>query len=750
MKNRKTLFILLVSLLSLAGTATWAQTASVSGQISTHEGAGNVPLPGVTIRLIGTVYGNVSDANGQYQIPHIPAGIYQIAVTYVGYRDYKTTIQLKAGQNATLNVSLEEESLQTDEVVVTAARRQQLSSEAPVSISVLGAKEIETRNIQVLDDALRYTPGVQLSDNQVNVRGSSGFAYGVGSRIQFLIDGIPMLNAESGGISFNLVPTAQVKQIEVIKGPGSALYGGGALGGVINVITKDFPAKPQTSFRSFGGAYPKVRYPEWRNWSGGDRTRYMWGGSLAHAQQVSPKLGFWVSATYLGTEGYMSNSNGNEVQTAAKIGWNITPKLKWETLITGTWSHKFGFVYWKSAREALVVARTDLLNGSSDSEVRKLSVMPVFTWLISNTSFLTVKNRFYGVHSLPIEYGGVLGPKERQVLGGRYGTEVQYNADLKKNRYLIAGASIDRNATNSERMFGGGSDPKSQPEAALFGQYEQKIGPKVNTVIGLRYDYYRVSTDETVTKWSPKVSFSCLVNPLLNLRAAWGLGFRVPGVAERYVNNSEFLPIIANPTIKPEQSNGIELGAKGFFPLPIENWGGQYDVAYFYNVYTDLVEPKFLSDERAFKFINLTKGRIQGMDASMSLGEKSGKILFNAGYTYLDTQDQSDANNLRPLAFRSRHLLLASFSIRPWKMLDLGVDYRYASAFDRIDSDFGYFVPDANIHLPTKVWDLRIGYDFGHIRTSFLVKNAGEYYYMERPAVIAPIRHFILQLMADL
>ncbi|MBL7976790.1 MAG: TonB-dependent receptor [Bacteroidetes Order II. Incertae sedis bacterium] len=745
--NLRFLFLVFFGVMYFGHTPLLAQSATFSGTVQTEDGK---PFPGATIRLSGTGYGAVSDINGHFIVRSVSPNVYQVIVSAVGYLTQKETISLKVGETLLRTYRLREESMQTDEVVITAARREQLNSEAPVSIAVLGAKDIEVRNIVQLDDALRYTPGVQLSDNQVNVRGSTGFSYGVGSRIQFLVDGVPMLNADTGGIAFNLVPTAQIKQVEVIKGPGSALYGGGALGGVINVITKDFPEKPETSFRSYAGVHPPVRYTEWKqSWTGSQRNRYFWGANISRSEQVTPKLGYWVNVNYAQTEGYFQNSDGYEGYLAAKLGYQFSSRLKTETLVTSSLTHKNGFVYWASGRDALRVAKTSLLNGSSDNEVRRLAILPVFTFLVNPSVFISLKNRFYGGTTIPI-WNGALVERDQWTTGVRFGSELQANIDLKAKRYLIFGAGFDQNATNSKRFFGGDDTNFAQPEWAVFGQYEQQLLKKINLVAGFRLDRYEISSTDVVQRFSPKFNVSYTLNPALNLRVAWGYGFRVPGITERYVNNSEFLPVIPNTQLRPEISNGYEAGLKGFFALPIEDWGGQYDVAAFSNQYTDLVEPKFQNNARAFQFVNLTKGQINGVDASVSAGRKDGRLLFNLAYLLLDGKDRSDPNNILPLNYRSKHLLQASISVSPLQRLEVGLDFRYASAFERVDSDFGNFIPDATLHLPIKVWDARLRYDFGKIQISLLAKNAGEYYYMERPAILAPTRNFILQLQGNL
>ena len=124
----------------------------------------------------------------------------------------------------------------------------------------MDAAEIRQRNSTSLDDALRYVRGVNMTGTQVNIRGSSGYSLGAGSRVLMLLDGIPFFAGDTGELNFEAIPMGQVDRIEVVKGASSALYGSNALGGVINIITKPIPETPETIVRTYGGMYNRPTY----------------------------------------------------------------------------------------------------------------------------------------------------------------------------------------------------------------------------------------------------------------------------------------------------------------------------------------------------------------------------------------------------------------------------------------------------------------------------------------------------------
>ncbi|MBI3579749.1 MAG: TonB-dependent receptor, partial [Ignavibacteriales bacterium] len=184
------------------------------------------PLVGANVMIKGTFLGAVTNVHGEFRIYRIPVGIYTIEASFVGYQRKKFDgIIIKEGEEYTLSLQLMPSAIQAEEIVVTASRREQSLQEVPVSVSTVTAKTIAERNSVTLDDALRYVPGVNLLQDQINIRGSTGYSRGVGSRVLLLLDGLPFITGDTGEINWESIPTHQIERIEVVKGAGSALYG---------------------------------------------------------------------------------------------------------------------------------------------------------------------------------------------------------------------------------------------------------------------------------------------------------------------------------------------------------------------------------------------------------------------------------------------------------------------------------------------------------------------------------------------
>jgi outer membrane cobalamin receptor len=228
-------------------------------------------------------------------------------------------------------------------------------------------------------------------------------------------------------------------------------------------------------------------------------------------------------------------------------------------------------------------------------------------------------------------------------------------------------------------------------------------------------------------------------------RAAFGQGFRVPSLAERFTDNQDFFPIIRNLKLRPEESTSYEIGVRGGLPLAGQGTA-QVDVAVFWNEFENLIEPKLIPEQSAFQFVNLTEARIRGLEAAVDASIQEDRLMLRMAYTFLDTRDFTTDT---ALAFRPKHLVKAGFDVQVLGPIEAGLDFRYASKPDVLDSDFARFVPDADVLIETRVFDLRLGARWQHARIAALVRNAFEYYYLERPALLAPGREMLLQFQVD-
>jgi len=737
-------------LLSIAALPLQAQPTSATLAGTVRDIYGN-PLMGVNVVLVGTLYGAATNIDGNYVIENIPAGLYTVRASAVGYVPAEASVDLTAGATQRVDFALVPTVVEVPEVVVTAARRAQPIEQVPISLSVLPLHALTERGVATLDDALRYIPGVQMAGNQVNIRGSSGFTYNAGSRVLLLLDGFPMLAPDADGIPFELLPIAQIDRIEVLKGPGSALYGSGALGGVVQVITRDFPEQPETEIRLSSGAYEPVRYAEWRaRWEGARHWRPFGTVIVTHARRLNDRLGGWVHATYLHDSGHLNASERTMLQGHAKLRWQPTADVRVVVLSGLTWRRSDSFLYWNGLRDPLNPGRIPASGskdavGTNDTQSLQWTLLPALTHVVSPKLFYTASGRLYMLALRPLDEQGRPKPLSKGTLGFRYGGQLQLDWQPTSGQYLTIGATADALATRSSFFPETDGHPfRSQPEIAAFGQWEQAVGLRWRLTGGLRFDAYQLRPNRWITRLSPKANGLFQAHRNLTLHAALGLGFRVPSVAERYIENQDFFPIVSNPDLLPETSMGYELGLR--YRKNAGNLAeAQLELAVFRTDYQDLIEPRFQRERLAFQFVNLTRARIQGFETLLRLKLLGERFESQIGYTWLEAKDLTGPAPL-PLSFRSRHLFKGGLTLALPARLSTGADLRLASRPERIDSEFARFVPDAEVTVPVRVLDLRLSWQYSKLILTLMVKNALDYYYVERPALLAPPRHLQLQL----
>ncbi|WP_315578098.1 TonB-dependent receptor [Hoylesella oralis] len=244
--NKSTFYILLSLFLCLPGTL-WAADdnttdtgtdANVFGHVvdaKTHE-----HLPYVYVAVNGTTLETSTDATGHYFLKHLPIGTCTIEVKLLGYRTSKREITTVAGKTLELNFELTADAISLDEVVTTANRSQTLRREAPALVNVVDTKTFEVTNSACLSHGLNFQPGVRTEDNCQNCGFSQVRINGLdGHYSQILIDSRPVFSSLNGIYGLEQIPANMIDRVEVVRGGGSALYGASAIGGTINVITKE-------------------------------------------------------------------------------------------------------------------------------------------------------------------------------------------------------------------------------------------------------------------------------------------------------------------------------------------------------------------------------------------------------------------------------------------------------------------------------------------------------------------------------
>lgn len=225
----------LVCLLFLFTTAAYGQNVFKAKIIDSET---EEPLIGATVQISPTV-GAIADSNGFVELKGIPDGTIEIKVSFVGYQEHRETLTFPR-DNVLVTIKLEPLE-EFEEVIVTSTRSSRTIESIPTRIEFLGSEELEEKavmrsaNIAML---LRESTGIQMQITSPSSANQSIRIQGLDGRYtQLLKDGFPLYGGFSGGLSIMQIPPLDLRQVEVIKGSNSTLYGGGAIAGIVNLVS---------------------------------------------------------------------------------------------------------------------------------------------------------------------------------------------------------------------------------------------------------------------------------------------------------------------------------------------------------------------------------------------------------------------------------------------------------------------------------------------------------------------------------
>lgn len=717
--------------------------------------------------------GALTDNNGNYAI-YLEQGASKVQFSYVGYKSQTVDVVLGANETKVMDIKLVavNEVLQT--VVISAGKYEQRVEETTISLEVIKPNLIRDKNTTNLEAALDQVPGVIITDKQANIRSGSGWSFGTGSRVQMLVDDMPLLSPDAGQIQWRLMPVEAVYQMEVVKAASSVLYGTSAMNGLINVRTITPKAEPLTQVNLWGGAWdaPKRKQLKW--WDG---TQVHGGFSFVHARKVGN--------ADLTLSGFFSRDDNFRWQEQEQMNRINLKTQFYPTKAKGlTWGIN-GSVLYSETGDALLWWDYDNAYIPRDSSATRSNGWDYY--IDPFVIYRHGKNK----HSLRGRYMGINNNARSEVTNyENYNTyyygEYQFQHFFSNDFWVTAGALGALGYSNSE-VFGG---YHTNQNGALFAQADKKLGA-LNISGGIRYEYFKLD-EKSFSKPVFRVGANYQMGKATFLRASWGQGFRFPSMAEAYTETSVgSTHVYPNPGINAETGWTSELGIKQGFKLG-ENWQGFADVAAFVNHFDNMIEFSFgfwgttpnPFDNIGFKSLNVGPTQISGLEVTLTgMGKiRDVELRIMAGYTYTQpiaqnpdavyasytniggesidvsytTTSSNAANGI--LKYRYQHLVRLDLNVE-YKKFGLGGSVRYNDYMQNIDAIFEAnlgsfeFFPGVKQSRETLtqgdlVIDARVYYQFTPSwRLSFIVDNANNREFSPRPAQLGPPRKFTLQVL---
>jgi iron complex outermembrane receptor protein len=757
--------------------------AQISGIV--REKSTNTPIVGAKITASDGSKA-ISDFDGKFKLnsQKFPLTIITSMMQFLN-----DTITVNKVEEIVIKMGEQTKDLET--VVVSAGRRKQVIEEVPVSMEIIRPQLIDNKGITDLEQAVDQTPGVFTMDGQVSIRGGSGFAYGTGSRVLLLWNGMPLLSGYAGDTQWNAIPMEQTAQIEVMKGAASVLYGSGALNGVISLVEKEPGIIPETKVKVAYGFFDNPRRTSLKWWS---KTPMMQQIEAYHGQMFK-KMGYTLSTTLFHNDGFKQGETEYRGRVSGSLFFKPQKILRLKAGLGYNYQYqKTGnFLIWQSDSLGYTPSGgADTSNSESTLTYNighRFFIDPYLKYIDKYNNRHNLKARIYSATNNNIN-------KPQQGSGAIiYFSEYQFQKQFGNGITLTSGISNIYNVVIS-KLFGN----HTSNNIAAYGQYEHKIG-KLDITAGVRLEYFEMDgkSGDTDFMLSKKDSLTLPFYPVFrtgfhyelakytHLRASLGQGIRYPSVAERYTATSVgALNIFPNPTLRPEIGWAAELGIKQ--GVKIGSWKGMLDVAAFVNEYSNMMEftfgifnpdsiilstnpnnPGYINNWVGFKAQNAEAARITGIDFSFNSSGSIGKveIISLIGYTYMNPVSLNKdpayiANYSKPnsnlLKYRFKHLAKLDVEANYLKYSS-GISCRYNSFMENIDRVFEQPIAGSTYILPgleeyrkkynkgVFVIDFRLGYKLNdNFRIGLIANNIFNAEYSSRPGDIQAPRNFMAQL----
>ena len=589
------------------------------------------PLPGVNIVIEGTKLGAIADERGFYVVDDVPVGTHSVTGSIVGYNSITVPdVEIAANQRTVLDFELSPVALELEEIVVTATRTERRMREVPATLSFISREEIQGTKVWNIAETLRDVPGV--CAREMDGTGQSwvtfrGVDLGTGvPGVLVLVDGV-LQNDENGRVDFSRIDLEDVERIEVVKGPSSALYGGNAMGGVINILTESACAGDETTLAASLGSYGAEKYR--LSTRGGN-------GKLCYSVLFDRHR----SDGWRDHNAYDASNVHGKLVLLPDDRSSLRLDLSYHTTerdIPGPLS--------KAGYEA-VPTRTYYPFDRSDVESTRM--MLNYERDLGENSKITL-----GLHSRSeridetIEYyrwSPGTGLRNIDVLGGEAKYQVHRKVMGRENALLVGGDV--RRYTRDARHFTIVSTTRERQDldandtvisSIVAGYVQDELHPLDRCILtlGIRYDglkcevsdYFPDDGDQSgsdyLSNWSPKFGLVYLPTSDVSLFLHLGMAFRPPspGELEHFFGTGGKLD--------PERMTNYELGIKAG---QSDRWTGTF------SLYRMDMRDKIVFDRQADPvYQNVGKIRYNGAEARVRL--RLGRDLsLRASYTYSDAK----------------------------------------------------------------------------------------------------------------
>ena len=579
-------------------------------------------IPYATISIEGTTIGCAADGTGHYNITNIPVGEHNLIISAIGYQTLTMPYTAQFSTSTELNFTLKEATTFVDEVVVSATRNETNRRKTATVVNVASTKLFEGTASSNLSDAMNFQSGLRVETTCGNCGAPQLRINGLeGQYSQILLDSRAIFSSLAGVYGLDLMPVAMVERVEVIRGGGSALFGSNAIGGVVNIITKD-PVHNTISLSNTTNIME----------DGTPDINTSLGGAFVSDDY---KMGAYIFGQVKSRDGYDRNDDAFTDITALRsetVGFRGYYKTSAHSRLNAEYHHIHDFRRGgnnldKAPHMAELCEQVDHnIDGGSLSfdffpNLRHRASGYLSAQNIGRTSYFGADmdpNAYGTTRDMTFVGGAQYTFKYKAILPAELTTGFEYNYN-SLNDYYIA---TDRRIDQQTNIYG------------LFAQNEWK-SDKLNALVGFRLDKHNMINKPI---FSPRVTLRYSPIEDLGLRASYSSGYRAPQAYNEDLHidalNHTVSVIRLSKELKPEYSHSFNLSADYYY-----NFGRlQANILLegFYTILDDVftlekvdVENGIIINERR----NAKGANIGGFTTEIKVGIPS---LFDVqlGYTY--------------------------------------------------------------------------------------------------------------------
>jgi outer membrane cobalamin receptor len=753
--------------------------------------------------------GVTTDLDGKYAI-RLEKGIYKLKYSFIGYEPKVKDVDLSSGVSVKLDVLLDIKSEKLGIVVISASQYEKSVAEETVSMEVISAELIQNSNSTDLGEAINKTPGVTVQDSQVSIRGGSSWSYGVGTRTAVMQDGVSMMSADLGEPQLKQAPLENVAQIEVIKGASSVVYGSSALNGVVNVITA-WPksAEPVTTISTFQMVY--------------DNPPNVYGGNTFTRKIKDPVTGVTRDTIMIVPDDTLKWWDNGQVRGSTGVNFNHARKVgRTDLIVGGNFLNHKSFLYAADELRGGINFKTRIhnkknvglnygVNGNFVYEhsgrfflARNPNEGALISAIPSNDKYFrfNIDPHLHSLsekgfnHSFETRYMYIMRISDDtestpHAISHQINLNYQFQK-LWKKWSITTGLPINTGISRSNLYRG----TRVTYSTALYAQGEFKT-KRLTAVAGLRYEVLGVDTFVETSTPIFRMGINYNVGKATFLRGSFGQSYRIPTVAERFLDDdlNPQVKIIPNSDLGVEKGMSVELGLKQV--VAVSKWQAFIDFSMFYQQFKNFVEYGFVSSgSHPELFVglpdsyiiglypqNVSNSIITGYEFGLATRGSIGPIETEAliGYTYTYPVNLDSAKNYsagqyleeffrymtnraegdeveKIMKLRPRHMLKGDVQLT-YKKAAMGLTLIYNSypenipatetiAVDFISGELGATERYSRAHEKGDlVLNMRFSYQiFKIMKASFIINNLTNKMYAYRPSKVEPIRNFTLQL----